>query len=375
MSTIAGINIGAVERELAAIWREEAAGDASHEERAVTRARVLTLIVYGDKKDYSSDFDEIIADISNMHPARAIVLQPDRSGTGNGATSHVTAVCRVQGPRSKQVTCEQDTFAAQGEAIHDLPSGVAQLLAPDTPVFVWLLGIPEPGDYVFNHLLPMADRVILDSSSSTHPGSDLVKLAATFRDHPHWTSLTDFTWQRLTPWREMLANFYDGMDHRPYLDRVDTVTIEFNPHEGVPGITPRSMLLSAWLAERLGWTIDTDASRQDGDTSVFTFSSPKGPVTIRFVPVVHEAMDGLLASITLTASTAPNAEFTVRRVTRSRLSSVIVLEGRQHASRVLAYRSRTVGELLSTELGIQRRDVLYEAALAVAGQMGEVDEG
>lgn len=375
MSTIAGINIGAVERELAAIWREEAAGDASHEERAVTRARVLTLIVYGDKKDFAPDFDEIIADISNMHPARAIVLQADRSGTGNGATSHVTAVCRVQGPRSKQVTCEQVTFAAEGEAINDLPSGVAQLLAPDTPVFVWLLGIPEPGDYVFNHLLPMADRVILDSSSSTHPGSDLVKLAATFRDHPHWTSLTDFTWQRLTPWREMLANFYDGTDHRPYLDRVDTVTIEYHPHVGVSGITPRSMLLSAWLAERLGWTIDVGASRQEGDAHVYTFTSSHGPITIRFVPVEDEAMDGLLSSITLSASTAPTAEFTVRREARSRLSSGIVLGGRQHASRLLAYRSRTGGELLSTELGIQRRDVLYEAALAVAGRMGEVDLG
>lgn len=374
MSTIPGINIGAVERELAAIWSEEASGDASHEERAVTRARVLTLVVYGDKKDFAPDFDEIIADISNLHPARAIVLQADRSGTGNGATSHVTAVCRVQGPRSKQVTCEQVTFAAEGAAINDLPSGVAQLLAPDTPVFVWLLGIPEPGDYVFNHLLPMADRVILDSSGSTHPGSDLVKLAATFREHPHWTSLTDFTWQRLTPWREMLANFYDGTDHRPYLDRVDTVTVEYHPHVGVAGITPRSMLLVAWLAERLGWTIDTDASRQDGDTDVFTFSAPNGPVTVHFVPVEDASMDGLLSSITLSAGTAPTAEFSVRREARSRLSSAIVLDGRKHVSRLLAYRSRTTGELLSTELGIQRRDVLYEAALAVAGLMGEVDQ-
>lgn len=373
MSTTSGINIGAVERELAAIWRDEAAGDESHEERAVTRARVLTLIVYGESTEFAEEFDETIAEISNLHPARAIVLKANRGGSGNAATSHVSAVCRVQGPRSKQVTCEQVTFEAEGDAISDLPSGVAQLLAPDTPVFVWLLGIPEPGDYVFNHLLPMADRVILDSSSSTHPGSDLVKLAETFREHPHWTSLTDFTWQRLTPWREMLANFYDGTDHRPHLDRVDTVTIEYHPHVGVTGITPRSMLLSAWLAERLGWTIDTDASRQDGDAHVFTFTSSHGPVTVRFVPVEDASMDGLLASITLSAGAAQAAEFSVRREARSRLSSKIVIDGHEHASRLLAYRSRTVGELLSTELGIQRRDVLYEAALAVAGEMGEVD--
>lgn len=373
MSTIDGINIGAVERELAAIWRDEAAGDESHEERAVTRARVLTLVAYGDSRDFPSDFDEIVAEVSNLHPARALVLKANRAGAGNSATVHVSAVCRVQGPRSKQVTCEQVTFAAEGDAINDLPSGVAQLLAPDTPVFVWVLGAPEPGDYVFNHILPMADRVILDSSASSDPGRGLVRLARTFREHPNWTSLTDFTWQRLTPWREMLANFYDVAEHRSFLDRIDTVTVEFTPHAGAAGITPRSLLLVAWLAAQLGWTLDASASRRDGDAEVFAFASGNGPVTVRFVPVLREGMDGLLSSITLGAGTAPNAAFSVRREARSRLSSSIVIDGGHHANRLLSYRSRTTGELLSTELGFNRRDVLYEAALAVAGAMGEID--
>lgn len=373
MSTIQGINIGAVERELAAIWRDEASGDESHEDRAVTRARVLTLVVYGNSDQFPDEFDEIIAEISNLHPARAIVLKADRNGAGNAATSHVSAVCRVQGPRSKQVTCEQILFAAEGDAINDLPSGVAQLLAPDTPVFVWLLGVPDMGDYVFNHILPMADRVVMDSSSSKDPAHDIVKLAKMFRDHPHWTSLTDFTWQRLTPWREMLASFYDGSEHRTYLDRVDTVTIEFNPHLGSAGIPPRAILLAAWMAERLGWTLDAAASKRDGDDHLFAFQTASGSVAVRFVPVAHKDMDGLLAGITLGVSSLPSAEFSVRREARSRLSSEIVIEGTKQASRLLAYRSRDAGQLLSTELGITRRDVLYEQALAVAGHMGEVD--
>lgn len=371
MSTTPGFSISTIERELAAIWTEEAAGDESHEERAVTRARVLTLVVYGAKEEFSEDFDEMIADVSNTHPSRAIILKADRATDGSGATAHVSAVCRVQGPRSKQVTCEQVTFAAHGEAVNDLPSAVAQLLAPDTPVFVFLLGVPEPGDYVFNHLLPMADRVILDSSVSTHPRRDLVKLATTFREHPHWTSLTDFTWQRLTPWREMIANFYDGVDHRPYLDRLDTVTIDYTPKSDSADPTPRAMLLAAWFAERLGWQFDAAASRRDGEADVFGFTDRGRPLSVRLVPVRREGMEGLLSSVTLSTGTEPRADFSVRRDARSRLASSIVLDGRTHASRTLSYRSRTTGEMLSVELGILRRDVLYEAALAIAGQMGE----
>ena len=51
-----------------------------------------------------------------------------------------------------------------------------------------------------------------------------------------------------------------------------------------------------------------------------------------------------------------------------------VLDGKVHASRTLSYRSRNEAELLATELGILGHDRLYEAAVAIAGEIGAIRE-
>ena len=75
MTTSTGINISAIERDLAELWREEAAGD--EEQRAVTRARVLTLIIYDEKSASSANLEDTIYAVTEMHPARVLVLSVD----------------------------------------------------------------------------------------------------------------------------------------------------------------------------------------------------------------------------------------------------------------------------------------------------------
>jgi glucose-6-phosphate dehydrogenase assembly protein OpcA len=368
---MSGINISAIERELAGIWREEAESDT--EERAVTRARVLTLLVYGDAASTGSSYlEEVLHTVSEAHPLRALVMAVDRAAAVSAASAAVSAACQVQGPRSKQVTCEQVTFTASGKAAESLPSAAAQLLAPDVPVVLWWRDVPDVEDYVFNHLAPMSDRVIIDSSVSTSPRDDLVKLAKTLRENPTWTAVTDFTWQRLTPWREMFASFYDGADHRPYLDRVDRLTIEYVESPATRDISVRAVLLACWLADRLGWQLDAGASTHDDDDNRFVFRAGDREVVARFVPVVRPELEGLISSARLEASTEPQATFSITRAERNRVASEVVLDGRVHASRTITYHTRSEAELLSTELGILGHDRLYEAAVAIAGQMGAV---
>jgi glucose-6-phosphate dehydrogenase assembly protein OpcA len=368
---MSGINISAIERELAGIWREEAENES--EDRAVTRARVLTLLVYGDAASTGSSYlEDVLHAVSESHPLRALVMAVDRAAAASAASATVSAACQVQGPRSKQVTCEQVTFTASGKAAEDLPSAAAQLLAPDVPVVLWWRDVPDVDDYVFNHLAPMSDRVIIDSAVSTSPREDLIKLARTLSERPSWTAVTDFTWQRLTPWREMLASFYDAADHRPYLDRVDRLTIEYAESAATRDISVRAVLLACWLADRLGWRFDAAASSHDDDGNRFVFHAGDREIVARFVPVVRDELDGLISSVRLEASTDPRASFSVTRAERSRIASEVVLDGRVHASRVISYHTRTEAELLATELGILGRDRLYEAAVAIAGQIGAV---
>jgi glucose-6-phosphate dehydrogenase assembly protein OpcA len=365
-----GINISAIERELENIWRDEAVGD--EEERAVTRARVLTLLVYGPGSPSDPELQETLRQVTDMHPARALVMSVDRAAETASVSADVTSFCQVQGPRSKQVSCEQVAFTATGKAAEDLPSAAAQLLAPDVPVFLWWRAVPDLDDYVFNHLVPMSERVIIDSSISTSPREDLMKLAKTLREQPTWTAITDFTWQRLTPWREMFASFYDMADHRPYLDRADRLTIQYVESAATRDIAPRAVLLTCWMADRLGWELDSDASSHDDDDNRFVFRAGDREIVTRFIPVVRPGLEGLISSARLETSSAPEATFSVTRAGRHQLAAEVVLEGRVHASRITSYRARTEAELLSTELGILGHDKLYEAAVAIGGQIGAV---
>src|SRR5687767_3288197 len=105
---MSGINISAIERELENIWRDEAVGD--EEDRAVTRARVVTLLVYGHGTGSDAELQETLRQVTEMHPARALVMMVDRAAAAASVSAGVTSFCQVQGPRSKQVSCEQVTF-------------------------------------------------------------------------------------------------------------------------------------------------------------------------------------------------------------------------------------------------------------------------
>ena len=366
------INIGAIEREMAEIWREEASGEG--EERAVTRARVLNLLVYSNVSTVGPELDDTLFAVTEIHPARALVMSVDPDAAETSVSAAVTAACRVQGARSKQLSCEQVTLTATGEGSKQLPSAVAQLYAPDVPVYLWWRAGPDFDNYVWSHLADRADRVIIDSSTAPSPREAMMRIAERLSANPDWTALTDFTWQRLTPWRSMFAGFFDLADHRPYLDRIDTLTLEYVPTPGRDDITPRAILLASWFADRLGWELDADASSHDGDQNRFVFRAGGREIITRFVPVEKEGFEGLMLGATLGVSTSPSAEFTVSRHSRNRLDAEIKFDGTTHISRTFVYKPRTEIELLSTELGILGRDQLYEAAVAVAARIGAVKE-
>lgn len=364
-----GIKISAIERDLADIWRDEAISE--DEDRAVTRARVLTLLVYSDPAAGPA-LTETLEEVTETHPARALVMLVDRDSAESAVSAEVSAYCQVQGPRSKQVCCEQVTFNAKGSAAEDLPSAVAQLRADDVPVFLWWRATPDLKDYVFNHLVPMADRVIVDSSVAVNPREYLVKLAEAMRENPEWTAVTDFMWQKLTPWRELFASFYDGADHRPYLDRADRLTIQYVTTQATSDISPRALLFVGWLAERLGWKLDAGSSSHDGDDNRFVFHAGDREIVTRFIGIRRPDMDGLLSSARLEVSTDPRASFSVTRAERHQLASEVMLDGHMHSSRILSYRTKSEAELLSTELGIVGHDRLFEAAVQIAGEIGSI---
>jgi glucose-6-phosphate dehydrogenase assembly protein OpcA len=181
-------------------------------------------------------------------------------------------------------------------------------------------------------------------------------------------------WGRLTAWRTLLASFWDVTDYRPHLDRIERVTIEYDPPDAAhEEIAPKALLALGWLASRLNWKVETGgASRGDDGTARFTFAATSRAVHAELRPTRDEqGSDGMLASLTL-SDEAGAASFSVS-LSRDgrRLETQASIDGASTVGRVLAYEQKTEGQRLSRELGLTARDVIYEQTLAVAAQLTE----
>src|SRR6185369_16502726 len=122
-----------------------------------------------------------------------------------------------------------------------------------------------------------------------------------------------FNWARLTTWRTLFASFYDVPDYRPYLDRVNELTIDYAPPvAGTDDISTRAMLLAGWLADSLSWKLDRDSSASDGDNRLFTFTTGERSISVRFTSVerLHGTSGGIVRA---TLSVRGEASFSVER--------------------------------------------------------------
>jgi glucose-6-phosphate dehydrogenase assembly protein OpcA len=374
VSTVRGIDVDRIEKKLASMWR----GTSQSEDEAagVTRACALNLIVYTTKEDDRVRLDKLLDEVIQQHPGRMLVLVADREASAARLEAHVSTRCRSLGGNRKQVCGEQVTIEACGAAVETAASAVAPLLVPDVPVFLWWKDIPHYEDKLFNHLAAMADRIVIDSAAFDHPRDDLLRLAQLLRERSQTMRVSDLNWGRLTSWRTLVASFWDVPNYRPYLDRIDHVTIEYDPPDAAPAeIAPKALLVIGWLASRLGWRVAATERERDenkDDAARFTLRAGERTIKIEMRPTDdREDCDGMMASLKLSAE-SDGAEFYVAlSPERTKLQTEAVIGGVRTAGRVLSYEARTEGQRLGRELAFLTRDMIYEEAVAISAALIE----
>jgi glucose-6-phosphate dehydrogenase assembly protein OpcA len=174
----------------------------------------------------------------------------------------------------------------------------------------------------------------------------------------------------------LVASFWDVLDYRSRLDRIDHVTIEYDPPDMAHDeIAPKALLVIGWLASRLGWQpVSAQALHEtEGSTTArFTLSAGEGKIDVEMRPTTdREDCDGMMASLKLSAS-GDGAEFYVAlSPDRTKLQTEAMIGGQRTAGRVLSYEARTEGERLGRELAFLTRDMIYEEAVAVSARLIE----
>ncbi len=373
VSATRGIDVGGIEKELAAMW-QQASGSEGADEAGVVRACALNLVVYTTMEDDRARLDEMLATVNEQHPGRSLVLLVDREASAPRLEAYVSSRCRVLGKSRRQVCGEQVTIEAGGVIVETAASAIAPLLVPDVPVFLWWKDIPHYDDPLFNRMSRLADRLVIDSAAFDHPHEDMLRLRGVVSEIAPGTRVSDLNWGRLTSWRTLLASFWDVAEYHEPLSDIERVTIEYDAPDEAPGeIAPKALLVAGWLASRLGWQVAADsAAQKDGTTTTFKLNTPAHPLTIEMRAMQDEkGGDGMLASLTLHAASS-KASFSVA-LSRDgkRLETKACMDETHIIGRVLSYEQKTEGQRLSREFGLLARDRIYEQALAVAAQLIE----
>lgn len=330
----------------------------------------MNLLVYSSVAEDRAGIDEMLDTVCEQHPGRMLVLRADREATEAKLDAYVSTRCRVFGANAKQVCGEQVTIEAAGPIIETVSSAIAPLLVPDVPVFLWWKDIPHYEDKLFNHMTEMSDRIVIDSSCFDHPHEDMQRLAEVIRERGQLMSASDLNWGRLTAWRTLMASFWDVPDYRQHLEKIDSVTVEYDPPDIAPDqIAPKALLAVGWLASRLGWNIEGKGERGESGVS-FKLKVGERDINVLMRATEREGnIDGMLVSLTLSARDS-GAEFRVAfSEDRKKLETEASIGGAHSVGRVLSYEQKTEGQRLSRELSLLQRDVIYEEALRSAVQL------
>jgi glucose-6-phosphate dehydrogenase assembly protein OpcA len=356
-----------LEGELSALWRSVAEDPATKD--AVTRACALTLLIYVESDEAAAEVNDVVAEVTRQNPCRTIIMILEPQASPAGIEAWVSAHYHLPVGGEKQVCCEQVTLRARGEAGQGLPSVVLPLTVAGLPIFLWW----RAGNFTlppyFDEILRVTQHVIVDTARFPPHAGHLHALTEWLQKSRGRIHLTDLNWNRITPWRELIAQCFDSPERRPYLDRLSEVTIEYE-QDSARFATQRAqgLLLTGWLASRLGWDYVRSGRQDETQPRTFYFKSAAGNVRVdRNLNRVENAC-GVCFRIELRAE--GGARFSFQRGPDGKVVETLAeVPGLPPIGRSVRLEVLEEVEILNEELKLDLRDQRYEEALAMVARM------
>jgi glucose-6-phosphate dehydrogenase assembly protein OpcA len=373
-------SVSAVADHLARMWTMASDDGPRVTEMGLPHARasVLNLIVTVPDEPSAGRVVETMMGLGFRHPSRAIVLVANPGGSGPTVDAAVSAHCHAAHQDEEQVCYEEVVLTVRGEAAEHLDGIVAPLLIHDLPTLAWWPGDPPFADPVFDQLVDMSDKLIIDSSDF----SDLLVGYRRLANLRRRSGVGDLAWKRLGWWQELTAQFFDAPRFRRYLPNLNRVRISYalppeygaaaardrsDPVPGVENPIAQAVLYASWIASRLIWKRHSTAQPLEGGNLALTLEGRYAMVELQISGVpTADLPPGELLSVRLRAHGETGAaEFIIDRdgdecVVASNADGMTAQLRRARMEQPLE------SELLATSLVADRHDEVYEAAIRAA---------
>ena len=221
-----GVTVSQVERELAHLREASAEEDNAPD----LRTSVMTHMAWVPQ-EWLAAATRTLEGLGERYPSRTIILVPDPDGEDR-LDAELELECF---PLAERHVCSEVIKLRLGGRRAAAPASVIQpLLIADLPAFLRWRGRPAFGDGVFDQLVEVVDRLIVDSSEWPDVPEAYRELAEFFGR----TAVSDIAWGRSLEWRRALAGRW------PEIEDVGDLR--------VAGLFADASLLAGWLRSRLG---------------------------------------------------------------------------------------------------------------------------
>ena len=383
------LDTGTIHDELNRLWAQlggpKHGGDAPGEMVAeshfggggLMRANTLNLIAVATDMREVNLIQETIAGLRDFLPSRTIILIThdgyDLAGEVTGPRYDVRVELKEQVTEDDEANLrfEVITIGADRREIGHLASLVTPLLAADLPDFLWWPGGDFGGHPLFNDLLPVVDRLIVDTA---HLGREIQTMAAVRRVLSEETPtpiIGDFTWLRLEPWRHLIAQFFDPTDVQESLGSIDQLTIRYaeTRADGSSGL-PAALLMIGWLGSRLDWEVIEPLEQQKRGgfwAPLRATNRNRGrDVEVRLIPDTSPHAKFSLRSVEIVATGDAPGTFTVERTDSDDIVTTSETEDNPPVSRMVYSQRPDSEDMIGQELQRFGADEFYEEAIRFA---------
>lgn len=362
------VDVAAVEQELSALWK---AASEREGEGAVIRACSCNLVVLTRDREEAESLLAVLGQVSEWHPCRSLIAfrEPDAEGFEHSSLPHmhawISAQCALPFAGGPQVCSEVVTVAAHRSATADLLNTLVALLVPDLPVILYWRSFRVEDLAPVEQMAGLAHLLIVDSHATKDDPVSRQRLLELLLEPPHRVAVRDLNWARLNAWRDLVAQFFDNPALREEAYQISEVEVERDI--AAPGNIPtRTLLLTGWLASRLGWSLRSAERR--GDQWISFWKSRSGDVVVRSSGHLS-APDEEPGISLIRLRTRTGATFQLVRAQSS--THILATESGRGPDLVHSVPQVSMDEatLLVHELSLSGQDTPFQSALAQAVQL------
>ena len=376
-------SVRAISGYLARLWDVQTGQDLTEQfvtEKGVSHARasVLNLIVNVVDEATAQRVVHTMLELGVRHPSRAIVLVPRPDIAEPRIDARISTHCNEASSSGERLCYEEVVLSVGGEPSAHLSGVVAPLLIHDLPTHVWWPGNPPFNDPIFDQLVDLADRIIVDTSDFEQLLSGMRRLATLRRR----SGVGDLTWARMSRWQELTAQFFDAPRFRRYLPNLERLHVRYavrprgvaepdpdlvrDVFPGVAAPMAQPLLYAGWLATRLGWKRHRTVAPLSNGRLELILEGRYEMVQLSIEPVETDAVRAgdLVGARLRSLGEAGAAEFIIDRDAEGTEAVVATnADGMTALLRRVAMDPPSEAELLSVQLAEDVIDPVYEDAL------------